>query len=55
MDKPLVCGGSGIRLRHAVADAYLGKEVFRLGGIFFDLAADIGHVDPELAVSHIGA
>ena len=31
------------------------EEVFRLGGIFFDLAADIGHVDPENLIVAAGA
>ena len=33
--------------RHAVAYAHFGEKVFRLGGIFLDLSADVGHVDPE--------
>ena len=38
----------------AVAYAYLGEEVFRLSGIFFNLAADVGHVDPKNLVIAAG-
>lgn len=34
-------------LCHAVAYAYFCEKIFRLGGIFLDLPADIGHVDSE--------
>ena len=31
----------------AVADAYLGEQIFRLGGVLFDFAADVRHVDAQ--------
>ena len=34
-------------LGQTIAHADLRKEVFGLGGVFLDFAADIGHVDPE--------
>ena len=46
---------SGFGLCHTVAYAYLSEEVFRLSGIFLNLAADVGHVDPENLVVSAGA
>ena len=44
-----------IALDHAVADAGFGEDVGGLGGVFFDLAADVGHVDAEDLVVAAGA
>ena len=38
---------SAVGFRHTVADADFRKEIFRLGGVFLDFAADVGHIDPE--------
>ena len=44
-----------IAFDHAVADAGFGEDVGGLGGVFFDLAADVGHVDAEDLVVAAGA
>ena len=51
-----LCGrrSGSAALRHAVADAHLCEEILRLGGIFFDLPADVGHVYPENLVVAAG-
>ena len=43
------CGrrSGSVALGHAVADAHLCKQILRLGGVFFDFPADVGHVHPE--------
>ena len=40
--------------RHAVAYAHFGEKVFRFGRIFFNLPADVGHVDPKNLVIAAG-
>ena len=44
-----------VALDHAIADAGLGEDILRLGRIFFDLAADVRHVDAEDLVVAPGA
>ena len=44
-----------VALDHAIADAGLGEDILRLGRIFFDLAADVRHVDAEDLVVAAGA
>ena len=41
--------------QHPVTDADLGKYIFRLGGILFDLAADVCHIYAQdlVVVVHI--
>ena len=38
--------GSAV-LQHPVSDAQFCQDVFGLGGVFLQLAADVGHVDPQ--------
>ena len=43
--------------QHPVADAQLGEDIFGIGGILLELAADVGHVHPEdlIAGAAVGA
>lgn len=38
--------GSAV-LQHTVSDAQFCQDIFGLGGVFLQLAADVGHVDPQ--------
>ena len=44
-----------VGLAHPVADAYLGEDVLRLGGVFLEFAADVRHVDAEDLAVFLGA
>ena len=42
-----VLGSRVFILYHPVANANLSKDIFGLGRVFFNLPADIGHIDPK--------
>ena len=48
--------GSAV-LQHTVSDAQFCQDVFGLGGVFLQLAADVGHVDSKdlVVIVHVGA